>query len=203
MKNKKLYIILGAVFAALLITAAILYPKLSKTVVPDQPELSVSISENATVTLPSAGDAGNATESFPKTASDFVVFDAAGKEVRLSDFKGKPVIINFWASWCPPCRAELPYFNAVYEEYGDQIVFLMVDLTDGERETQSSAEALLRENNYTFPVYFDLAGAAAKTYQLYSIPQTVAADAEGNLVYSQVGSLQESTVRQLVDLLIG
>ena len=69
-------------------------------------------------------------------APDFIVYDAEGTAFRLSDFKGKPVVVNFWASWCPPCRSEMPHFDQVYSEVKDDVMFMMVDLVDGQRETQ-------------------------------------------------------------------
>ena len=66
-------------------------------------------------------------------APDFTVFDAQGNKVKLSDFAGQPVVLNFWASWCPPCKAEMPIFNEVYAHSKNDIVFLMIDLVDGQR----------------------------------------------------------------------
>ena len=201
MKNKKVFIILAAVLGVILIAAAILYPRLSEIALSGDPAGS-SVAENGTVTLP--GDGSDAiTAADNSKAADFTVYDASGKAVRLSDFLGQPVIVNFWASWCPPCKEELPYFNAAYEAYGDRIVFLMVDLADGYQETHSSAEALVKEKGYTFPVYFDLSGSASEAYSLYSIPQTVAVDAAGNIVFSQIGSLPETTVEQIVTQFLG
>ena len=68
-------------------------------------------------------------------APDFSVTDGDGNEVKLADCLGKPVIINFWATWCPPCRSELPAFETLYGKYGNDVVFMMIDLSDGYRET--------------------------------------------------------------------
>ena len=62
------------------------------------------------------------------TAPDFAVLNASGKQVELSDYFGKPIVVNLWATWCPPCKAELPYFDNAYNRYG-QVQFLMVNLT--------------------------------------------------------------------------
>ena len=185
MKNKKTLIVLAAVLVLLLIAAAAAYPKLAKQVQPSAP--TDAAKDAAGETAPADAD----------PAPDFTVYDAAGNEVKLSDFKGKPVIVNFWASWCPPCKAELPYFEAAYQQYGDRIVFLMVDLADGNSETQESGARYVSESGYTFPVYFDLSGSASGAYQLYSIPQTVAVDENGKITFSQIGSLPEDTVLQL------
>ena len=184
MKNKKTFLVIAAVLAVLLIAAAVAYPKLAQKVQPAAP------------TDAATDDAGE-TAADADPAPEFTVYDAQGNEVKLSDFRGRPVIVNFWASWCPPCKAELPYFEAAYQQYGDRIVFLMVDLADGSSETQESGARYVTESGYTFPVYFDLSGSASNAYQLYSIPQTVAVDADGNITFSQIGSLPEETVMRI------
>lgn len=78
------------------------------------------------------------------TAPDFPVLDADGNIVRLSDMFGKPVVINFWATWCPPCKRELPDFYRLCREYGDRVVFMMVNLTDGRRDTVDGTKNLFR-----------------------------------------------------------
>lgn len=93
------------------------------------------------------------------TAPDFPVLDADGNTVRLSDMFGKPVVINFWATWCPPCKRELPDFDRLCREYGDRVVFMMVNLTDGRRDTVDGTKKFVSEKGYTFPVYFEPASA--------------------------------------------
>ena len=135
-------------------------------------------------------------------APDFTVYDKDGNAVKLSDFRGKPTIVNFWASWCGPCKNEMPDFEAVYAEYGSSINFLMVNLTDGMQETKESANAFLAETNYTFPVYYDLDKNAATTYGVYSVPVTYFFDAEGHGVTYANGRLNLGTLLKGVEMIL-
>ncbi|MDR0889799.1 MAG: TlpA family protein disulfide reductase [Oscillospiraceae bacterium] len=136
-------------------------------------------------------------------AADFTVVDADGNSVKLSDFFGKPIIINFWASWCGPCLSELPAFDLAYQSYGDEIVFLMVNLTDGYSETVSGVTAFVQENGYSFPVYFDTQYEGAESYNVSSIPLTVLIDKDGNLYQSHLGAMREETLRTYIGNLLG
>ena len=136
-----------------------------------------------------------------KAAPDFTVYDADGDAHKLSDFRGKPVVLNFWASWSGPCKAEMPAFQEEYEAKGEQVQFLIVNLTDGKRETVETASAYIAQQGYTFPIFFDTASSAANAYGVRSIPTTYFIDAEGNIVAQATGMLSRAKLQQGIALI--
>lgn len=134
-------------------------------------------------------------------APDFTVYDAEGNEVKLSDFLGKPVVLNFWASWCGPCKSEMPDFEEKYRELGESVQFLMINLTDGSGETLESASSFIAEQGYTFPVFYDTASMAANTYGIRSIPTTFFIDAEGYAIAQATGAISGETLQKGIDLI--
>lgn len=131
------------------------------------------------------------------------MLDADGNTVRLSDMFGKPVVINFWATWCPPCKRERPDFDRLCREYGDRVVFMMVNLTDGRRDTVDGTKKFVSEKGYTFPVYFDTGLSGAKAYSVSSIPQTTFIDANGNVFATRIGAMNETVLRSYINAILG
>ena len=129
-----------------------------------------------------------------KLAPDFSMQDSSDGVWSLSDFRGKPVVLNFWSSTCPPCMEEMPLFQKYWEKYGDQVEFLIVNLTDGYNDTFASAMAVVTENHYTFPVYFDTASEGAIACAIRSIPMTYFIDERGVIVSEHLGMLTEQTL---------
>lgn len=171
-------------------------------------EAAARTSSAATETLPSSAAAEAATTASQETrdprfqlAPDFTFYDAEGKAFKLSDFRGAPVVLNFWASWCPPCQMEMPDFETQYQEAGEEVRFLMVNVTDNQRETVEGAAAFIEEKGYTFPVYYDTAQEGARTYQAYSIPRTFFIDAEGYLIANALGAISGAILQQGINLI--
>ena len=153
--------------------------------------------------VPSGQDvAASGQEEQSAAAPDFAMLNADGETVRLSDFQGTPVVLNFWATWCPPCRQELPHFAEAYAEYGDRVAFLMVDLTDGQQETEEDVRAFMTEQGYVFPVYYDTEAEGAYAYGVSAIPTTYFINADGTVHSYQIGALtRELLYDSLVKLL--
>lgn len=128
-------------------------------------------------------------------APDFTVYDAQGNTVQLSDYFGKPIVINFWASWCTYCVQEMPTFNNAYYNNPD-IQFLMINVTDNYQETFSSAKAFIEGTNFDFPVFYDLDLDAATKYSASSLPMTFFINEKGELVTYFSGQLTASNLER-------
>ena len=190
--NKKLGWLLGLLALVLLIGgASVLYNRMSAEAAP--PPVAAAPTETETTE--------EAVE--PVAAPDFTALDSEGNSVQLSDYLGTPVILNFWASWCSPCKSEMPDFDAAYQQYGDEIQFMMVNMTDGGQETLESAKDFIAESGYSFPVFFDTEYSAAMAYGVSSIPATYFVNAEGNLVAYGIGPLVLEALETGIGMLQG
>lgn len=138
------------------------------------------------------------TDAVNNPATDFTMQDADGNDVKLSSLYGKTIVLNFWATWCGYCVDELPDFQKVYDKYGSEVQFVMVNLTDGVSEKVSSSKAFIQEKGYTFPVYFDVYQQGLDAYSATSIPRTYIIDEKGNLIESHIGALDEDGLLKLL-----
>ena len=193
MKNNKTVWIMLLFFVLLIGGAYVLYDQLGSQI--DMPQLATQsgqtqdeTDDNQTVT----GESRSETQS--ALAPNFTVYDLNEDPVKLSDYRGKPVVLNFWSSRCGPCQMEMPDFQKAYNEFGEDVHFLMVNVTDGAWDTVDSASSFITENSYTFPVLYDTDGSAASAYGVSSLPTTYFIDAEGNGIAYGMGAMDMDTL---------
>lgn len=129
-------------------------------------------------------------------APNFTISDVEGNTVSLADFRGKPVFINFWASWCPPCIEEMPYIEEAYTKYKDEIAFLMINVI--ETDTMSDMQAFMQENNYTFPVQLDNKNLVTDLYQVFGFPTSFFIDKNGVVADKVAGGMSEPMLNLLL-----
>lgn len=135
-------------------------------------------------------------------AADFTCYDDAGNAYTLSGMRGRPTVVNFFASWCGPCKMEMPYFEECYLAYGDRVNFMMVDLCAYGNDTKENAKALVAEGGWTFPVYFDTDGEATVNYAIRSMPTTIFVSADGELKGRHTGAMDKATLENTVQAML-
>ncbi len=125
------------------------------------------------------------------------VLDPSGR-IELESFRGRPVVINLWASWCLPCRKEMPHFEAAHQRFGDRVAFLGVNHQDG----RTPARELLRQTGVTYPSGSDPEGKVAADYALRGMPSTVFVSASGKIRATRTGELSRSQLEDMIEKLL-
>ena len=198
--NKKTLLILCLVLALVLVGAGALYNSLAGSV--QLGGLATTPPETQAPTEIPGEESTEPADTHPtdppaNIAPDFTMLDMDGNEVTLASFFGKPIVLNFWASWCGPCKMEMPEIQKFYDKYGQEIHFLLVSVDD----SLDAAKTFISDSGYTFPVYFDTTSVGAYTYGASSIPLTFFIDAQGNLTAYYMGAMSESILQQGVDMI--
>lgn len=155
------------------------------------PESSATAPEDASFTLPPTYEP-EITPDFNADnlqAPNFTVKDKDGNNVELASLFGKPIVLNFWATWCAPCCEELPLFQEAYNNYGGEINFLFIASPDGYNETVESVKEFMLNEGYDFPVYFDMDYSAFDAYSVTYIPQTYYIDSSGRIAAMGSGAI--------------
>ncbi|MBE6823725.1 MAG: TlpA family protein disulfide reductase [Ruminococcaceae bacterium] len=186
--KKHLKLILSiCIVVVVFVMVYVLYNSLSKEYTPD------NMAQTSTQAQTSQE---NETQDF--SAPDFTVLDEDNNEVKLSSFFGKPIVLNMWASWCPPCKSEMPHFEQAFKENKD-VQFLMVNMTAG--DNIDDAKSFIKSEGYTFPVFYDTTGEAATVYGASSLPMTIFIDKNGDLVTYAVGALSKEQLDEGISML--
>lgn len=132
-----------------------------------------------------------ASDGAPEAAPDFAVETFAGETLRLSDLRGKVVVLNFWASWCPPCRWEMPFFETISQEYKERdVVFLGVAISDTKEDAAEFADSV----GVTYPLALDASGETARDYKVLGLPTTFLIDKDG-VIQRRLGAANEATLK--------
>jgi len=218
-KNKKIFITLLLVFVIVIGAAGVLYSRLKQQLDPqlivtadqqEKTEEKQTDSEEAQTnarTQESETEEKTEEETEEKTEEkerykvpDFTVYDAQDNEVHLSDFLGKPVVVYFWTSWCGPCGTTMPIFEQKYRELGEEVQFMMINMTGNTRETRWDAIFSVQDYGYTFPFYLDPENDASMAFKAYNSSFTGFVDKEGYLVETRMG-VNEETLQKGIDLI--
>ncbi|MCT4611957.1 MAG: TlpA family protein disulfide reductase [Clostridia bacterium] len=125
-------------------------------------------------------------------AKPFEVLDVNGNIVKLSDYKGKKVMVNFWATWCPPCNKEMPYLSELSQDKEFEYEILTINFIETEQKSKEEVENYIIEKGYKFKITFDdgAKGKVADIYNINSIPTTLFIDEDGYIMASHIGALE-------------
>ena len=151
----------------------------------------------------SPADPADSPEAETVPAPDFTLEDQYGNVHTMADYKGKTIFLNFWATWCPPCRAEMPEIQEIYEEYGenqsDVIILGVASPNTGREGNVESITAFLEENNYTYPVVMDDGGSLAYYYGISAYPTTFMIDSSGNVYGYVTGQITKDIMQSIIE----
>ncbi|AEV28529.1 Redoxin [Sphaerochaeta pleomorpha str. Grapes] len=226
-KNIRNLIISVLAFIILILAASLAYNSLKdrNAEVAYKPELKVPVTIETTETVPElpavpAPEPQAVTVSAAAPAPDQDIAEPQAEpapEPKMPDIpltrldgtktsfdavrQGKPVVINYFASWCPPCKQELPYFLKAYEKYKDQVAFIFIDSLDGSRETEATIKAFVKDFPFTGPVYFD-DGIFAYMFQTTSLPTTVFFASDGTVVSGHLGLVSEEVLIKSIEAIL-
>jgi peroxiredoxin len=181
---KKTFLILSAIFLFSLSIYTVLNYNKS---IDDPAQNSNQLNITSSAQNPSDASAkGKLATSIKVKATDFKLKDLNGKEVSLSDFKGKKVLLNFWATWCPPCKAEMPDIEKLYQETkNSDLVILAVNLG----EDKQTVKSFMDKNKYNFNILLDSEKSAAIKYNIASIPTSFFIDENGTIISKKIGPM--------------
>jgi thiol-disulfide isomerase/thioredoxin len=158
---------------------------------------SSSLQDNQSLDEPNeAADSFKDSNPEKTKAPDFVLEDLEGNKVSLSDYIGQNVFLNFWASWCGPCKAEMPDMELIQQSYGDQVVILAVNVG----ENAATASGFKEDYGLTFEILLDQDNNVARLYSVTGIPTSYFIDKEGNIIAGYVGTMDYDTMVNYISM---
>lgn len=174
--------------------------EVNKTVTTTEKPADTQATEASTQASGSTGKTKSETEGFMKgfKATEIKLKDMAGAEFVLSEQLGKVVVLNFWASWCPPCNEEIPYFNAAFSEINSEETLIVgIDLIDSDK--LEDVKAKIAEFDIQYPIYLDEGSLAANAYRVRNIPTTVIVKPDGVIYDVYVGALSKESLLKFIE----
>ena len=197
MRKKISFIILCAVLVLVIAAAGIFYSKYSDVYV-DKTDLNTQADDIKNT------ETSQEKDETPEDVSENIVpdvefFDEDGNPLKLSNFFDKPVVFNFWATWCGPCKSEMPGFDNIYKKYKDKVNFIMLNVSDNRK----TVEKFMAENGYSFPIYYDDTQICSYTYGASSIPMTFVLKEGGEIFGYQIGVLPEEVLETALKTILG
>ena len=177
--------------------------EVSNTMQSEAPGSTVTSEDGGDTTAAPGSDSESANAANTVPAPDFTLTDQYGKTHRLSDYRGKIVFLNFWATWCPPCRAEMPDIQKLYEETladpdSDLVILGVAFPSEGQEKDEAGIAAFLEENGYTYPTVMDTGATLAPQYYITAFPTTFMIDREGNVFGYLPGSMNRETMDYII-----
>lgn len=200
MQSKLKWVIIAAAAVVLFVGVYFLYDNLKDKYAPDQFSDFQANEQDESDEPSVTSDDSSQEDEIDYSAPDFTVLDADENSVKLSDYFGRPIVLNFWASWCYYCKEEMPDFNQAYLDNSD-IQFMMVNVTDGSQETLSSVKKFIEDSEFEFPVFYDTELDAAITYGASGLPMTVFINKDGELVTYARGLLSAENLQKGIELI--
>lgn len=210
MENKRGVIVAAIALVVVLVLAFVGYQVLAPKQAETQPAAQSSQPQSADASQqqsqPSSQPQSQQSQKEPLKLADYdaTVYTADGQPKKMTELAaGKPLVINFWATWCPYCVQEMPDFQRIFHDYGDKISFAFVDSTDGRRETKEAAQSWLAENGLDdLPAYYDTDLDATATFGASSLPSTVVVSSNGEILMAKPGRINDASMRSALDTLV-
>lgn len=196
MSDKKLKVLLVVLVVVWTVSGVVLGQRLLTFDEPEQTDASAQAD---------AADGQDVATITTLADHDATVYTESGEPLLLSEIAdGKPLVINFWATWCPYCVEELPDFQKIYAEFGDRVNFAFVDVADGQRERVEDAAAWLTEKGFDdLPAYYDTSLEAVGAFGATAYPTTVIASDKGEILTVCAGQIDPKLMRQALNSMLG